>query len=467
MGSGQIFPFGHGPAAVLAMALPDGYDVPNFSVRYRCVVTNTCPTGALRGYGKSTRSFAVERAFDMLARRLGMDPARFRLANLIDEASLPSRTITGAKIDSGSHRRSLELALADAHYDAVRARQLLQDRDSPVRLGIGVVAVAESAAPPHETFSGVPDETESVRLCIREDGLVDVFTGVPSQGQGHRTALAQIAASELGLRPDQIAVFQGDTDFGLPSQGAFGSRTAVVVGNAVRLAALSLRARLGAAAAEALGSRALDVDVAPDMSADGIWEQLQAAAKHLKATRGPDALCVQTYFRPPNIDAAPDSRGRASRHGSWANAAHVCTVVVDVRTGSCRILRYVVAHDCGRLINPLIVEGQLRGGVALGIGAALSERVEYSSDGHPTVRSYRAAGLATCLEVPPIEIRHVQTVATSNPGGYKGMGEGGTIGATAAIVNAVADALASVGVVVTHADVSPRSIRQMLGDAPP
>ncbi|HEV8310337.1 MAG TPA: xanthine dehydrogenase family protein molybdopterin-binding subunit [Methylomirabilota bacterium] len=427
--------------------------VPNLAVECRGVVTNKTPNAPYRGAGRPEAVFAMDRIVDCLARGLRMDPAELRRRNYLTaadmpyELQIPYRDGNPLIYDSGDHRATLEAALAAVGYDAFR-REQADLRARGIHRGIGISGYVEGTA------IG-PFEGATVRLDAWGRALV--ATGAASQGQGHETSFAQIAADALGIPLDWVTVVGGDTaaiPFGV---GTFASRSAVNAGTSIHAAAGRVREKLVAAAAALLEAAPADIEI----------EEGVVSVRGAPASRLPLARVIQqalpTFARPGPV--APDFEATAYEHQptvTYTSAVHVACVEVDVETGAVRLLRYVVAHDCGRVINPLIVEGQIHGGVAQGVGGALLEEMVYDGQGQLLTGSLMDYLVPTAAELPDIETVHLEFPSPRNPLGMKGVGEGGAISPPAAIANAVEDTLAPWGARVTRAPLSPAVVLAML-----
>jgi carbon-monoxide dehydrogenase large subunit len=429
------------------------YRVASFACDVRAVVTNKTPNAPYRGAGRPEAALAMDRIVDCLAREVGMDPADVRRRNLIraDEMpydrGMPYRDGNPLVYDSGDFPATLEAALAAAGYAAFRQTQA-RLRAEHVYRGIGISAYVEG------TGLG-PYEGASVKLDL--SGRVLVATGACSQGQGHETSFAQIAADALDVPLDWVTVIGADTDrisFGI---GTFASRSAVLAGNAVAAAGRQVRAKVLEAAARLLEARVDDLELADGRvfvrgapaSAMPLARIVQGALPTFAAPGGPGATFEATvYHHVPTV--------------TYASAAHVAEVEVDVETGRVRLLRYVVAHDCGRVINPMIVDGQIHGGVAQGVGGGLFEELVYDETGQLLSSGFMDYAVPRADELPPIETVHLEFPSPRNPLGVKGLGEGGAISPPAAIANAVEDALAPFGVRVSELPLAPPRVAALL-----
>lgn len=431
------------------------YAIDTFSIEGLNVVTTKAPVAPVRGAGRPEAVFALDRALDLVARERGLDPAEVRRRNLIPADELPRPMgmpyRDGAEMvyDSGDYPAQLEQALAAFGYDEYRAQQE-QWRAQGRFLGIGISSYVEGSG-----FG--PHEGAIVRLDQR--GNAHVVTGAKPHGQGLETTLAQVCADELGVTPERVTVSSGDTSLIQYGIGTFASRSAVTAGSAVGVAAGLLRQKVLAVAGELLEANPADLElfedgVAPRDVAERTvsYEEVYAAAAPGPRCRMPaglePGLEAQHYFVPPTV--------------TFASGTHVTAVEVDAETGFVRVLRYVTVDDCGRMLNPTIVEGQIQGGVVHGIGTALYEEALYDEDCQLLTGSYMDYLLPTAAEAPPIEVGHQEFLSELNPLGIKGCGEGGAVSPPAAIANAVADALQPLQVNVNRVPVRPEALLDLI-----
>ncbi len=430
--------------------------VPNLHVECRGVVTNKTPNAPYRGAGRPEAVFAMDRIVDCLARELRMDPAELRRRNYLSAADLPYelqipyRDGNRLIYDTGDFRANLDAALEAVDYAGLRREQEAL-RARGIYRGIGLSGYVEGTA------IG-PYEGATVRLDAA--GHAMVATGAASQGQGHETSFAQVAADALGIPLDWVTVIGGDTaaiPFGV---GTFASRSAVNAGSSIHVAALEVQAKLRKAAAALLEASADDVEIS-----DGV-----ASVRGAPGSALPLGQVIQrsipTFASPAAV--SPDFEATVYHHQptvTYTSAVHVAHVEVDARTGAVRLLRYLVAHDCGKLINPIIVEGQIHGGVAQGVGGGLLEEVMYDEQGQLLTGTFMDYLVPTAAELPPIETVHLEYPSPRNPLGIKGIGEGGAISPPAAIANAVEDALRPWGVRVTRAPLGPSAVLALIAGA--
>jgi carbon-monoxide dehydrogenase large subunit len=431
--------------------------VPNLDVECLGVVTNRAPNAPYRGAGRPETVFAMDRIVDRLARELSMDPAELRRRNYLSaddlpyELQIPYRDGNPLVYDSGDFRAALEAALTAVDYEALRKEQQAL-RERGIHRGIGISGYVEGTA------IG-PHEGATVRLDA--SGHAVVATGASSQGQGHETSFAQIAADALGISIDRVTVVGGDTaaiPFGV---GTFASRSAVNAGTSIHVASEHVREKVIAAAAALLEAAPADVEMR-----DGTLSVRGAPGSAVPLARVIQAA-LPTFARPGV--APPDFEATVYHHQptvTYTSAVHVAAVDVDPDTGAVKLLRYVVAHDCGTVINPVIVEGQIHGGVAQGVGGGLLEEMVYDEQGQLLSGSLMDYAIPKTTDLPLIETVHLEYPSPRNPLGMKGVGEGGAISPPAAIANAVEDALAEFDVKVTRTPLIPSTVRSLIAHPP-
>ncbi|HKP18748.1 MAG TPA: xanthine dehydrogenase family protein molybdopterin-binding subunit [Gaiellaceae bacterium] len=433
------------------------YRIPNFEARSTIVVTNKTPMNPFRGVGHIQAAQAMDGMLDLIARERGLDPAEVRRRNMLTPEELPldigvGNVLAGPVVyDSGDYPEALRRALELIDYDGFRAEQE-EARAQGRYLGIGIGCYVE------ETALG-PYETGTVR--VEPSGQVVVLTGACSSGQGHQTVLAQIAADELGVSPDDVVVVYGDTDVVRDGVGTYASRTGPIAGTAVRNAGAAARRKVLKIAEHLLEASVDDLELRDGFAAvAGSPERKVSLAQVAQAVTafGPLPPGIDTYgidetdvFRPPT--------------NAFPYGVHIATVEVDIETGVVTPLRLAVVSDAGRLINPLIVDGQYQGGVALGIGGALLEEIVYADDGQPANPNFMDYLLPSVDTMPEVLLEHMHTPTPHNPDGMKGCGEGGAIGPPAAVANAVSDALAPFGIVITRTPVTPQRVFALLVEA--
>ena len=405
------------------MLLSSGvYDIPKIRVRTRTALTNTTIVSAYRGAGRPEAIAMIERAMDMLAAELGRDPAELRRRNFI-RGEFPFTTAAGATYDSGDYPRALDVALEAAGYDELRREQKARrERGDRVLLGVGISSYVEMTA--------VQLTSEFGFARVSADGSFTVGVGTSSSGQGHETAYAQLAASLLGVPMGRVSVVQADTNLLRRGDGTYGSRSLQLGGSAVRGACIALVEKARVEAARRLEASVEDIERTADggFGVRGVpgsslsWVELAAEAM----------LIAEDEF---------EQDGQTFPFG-----CHVAVVEVDVETGEARLIRHVAVDDCGTILNPTLVEGQVHGGVAQGAAQALYEEFVYDVDGNPLTTSLVDYAIPTIGEIPFIETLHTETPSPLNPLGVKGVGESGTIGSTPAVQNAVIDAVSHLGV---------------------
>jgi aerobic carbon-monoxide dehydrogenase large subunit len=439
-GAYSVFPWTAGSdSGMAAKVLLGPYDIQRYEVEDVAVATNKCPLGTYRGVGRPSAVFTMERLMDEIARELGLDPAEVRRRNLIRE--FPYRTAMGLEYDPGSYAESMEKALEHVGYEALR-RAPRERGGGRVRIGVGVAVYNEQTAhgTPDFEVRGTPIETgyESLALRMDPDGAVVVHTGLQSHGQSYETILAQVVAEELGVEFGTVRVVHGDTASSPYCVGTWGSRGAVLGGGAAARAARQVRAKLLAIAAHHLEVSEADLEIQ-----DGVAHPRGYPGKGLAVAELAYIANRHTALLPPGIEPGLEATVflDGPERGTFSNACHAAVVEVDTRTGKVRPVRYVVVEDCGVMINPTVVDGQVQGGVAQGIGSALLEEVKYSPEGQPLTSTFMDYLLPTSTDVPAVEVHHLQTPSPLTELGAKGMGEAGSIGPMAAVAGAVSDAL--------------------------
>lgn len=440
--------------------LPGPYRIPALAYDAYAVATNKCPAGAYRGVGMALGTFVRERVVDMIARRAGLDPADVRRRNFIDATELPFATASGLVIDSGDPKDSHERALAAGEYARLRAEP--RRTASGKYRGVGVSAYTEFTGMGSGTFrrrgmmqvSGYDAATVRVELT----GEVRGFVSAASQGQGHATTLAQVLADELGVDLAAVTIVEGDTERCPYGSGSFASRSMVVSGGALILAARRVREKIAKIAGHML-------EAAPeDLTIEGGTIAVRGAPGRTLTVAGVARLAYRPAggTLPPGVDPALEATQYYDPPpATFSNGTHLAVVEVDPETGQVDIVRHVIVEDCGKMVNPMIVEGQTHGAVAQGIGNALYEHFAYDENGQPLTTTFMDYLIPGVMEVPPMDVIHVETPPAVSVSGFKGMAEGGTIGATAAVANAVADALAPLGIEVRELPLTPDRIYRL------
>jgi aerobic carbon-monoxide dehydrogenase large subunit len=442
-----------------AAILPGPYRVEAYAYEALAVATHKPPLGAYRGVGMTMGAFVMERMLDRIAERVGIDPVEARRRNVIPRDGYPFTSASGLVYDSGDYPKAIEQALALADYDELRRTQRAA-RAAGRLVGIGVACYTEYTGMGSEVFRrrGMEDVrgVEAATVTMDPDGGVRCALSFPSQGQGHATTVAQVVADRLGVELERVRLVPADTAAVPPGSGTFGSRGAVAIGGTVAAAADRIRARLRALAAHWLEAAADDV-------------VLESGRAHVRGFPERAVTVVElarlAYFPPlgglpPGLEPGLSATVSFDPPGpTFSGAVHVAVVEVDRDTGRVRVDRYVVVEDCGPVVNPTIVEGQVHGAVAQGLGEALLESLVYDVGGQLLTATLMDYALPRADDVPSLIVGHLETPSPRMPGGTKGMGEGGTIGAPAAIANAVADALGDRGERVTSLPIRLDSVR--------
>jgi len=422
------------------------YLIPKVECSYKFVVTSTTPIAAYRGAGRPEATAAVERAVDLFAARIGMDPAEVRRLNLVPPDRFPYTSPTGATYDTGDYVAALDKVLAAAGYSELRAEQAARrERGDRVQLGLGLSTYVEITAGDGGGESG--------RIDIHEDGTATVFTGSSAHGQGHDTSWSMLVQAELGIPMKDVTVIHGDTDAIPTGTGTFGSRSLQLGGAAVHKAAGEVKEQARTLAATLAGANEEDMEFDPRT---GIWRVHGASGTELEwgkiaGAAGPDGLTADVMF-------TADSP-------TFPFGAHLAVVEVDTETGKATLVRHVTVDDAGTLVNPMIAEGQRHGGIAQGAAQALLEEVVYDADGNPLTGTLADYAIITATELPSFELLDSQTPTGINPLGVKGIGEAGTIGSTPAVQNAVIDAVAHLGVRHIDMPTTPQRVWAAITDA--
>lgn len=453
--SGAYLPWGVITPFISATTMPGPYVIPAYRINVTCIFTNKVATTPVRGAGRPQAAFAMERLMDRVARELSLDPAEVRRRNYVPADRMPYavgltfRDGSPVVYDSGDYPACQQLALDRAGYDDFGAEQA-SARAEGRYLGIGIGSYIEG------TGLG-PFEGATVQ--VTPGGQILARIGSSDQGQGHRTMFAQIVAERLGVGPDKVTVTVGDSGGVAYGIGTFASRVAVNAGSSAHVAAGKVREKAIKIASHLLEAAEEDLDLGDGrVFVKGVPEvgktlgEIAAFANGMPGFSMPAGITVgledTSYFTP--------------QRSTYANGCHVAVVEVDVETGGVKILRYVTAHDCGKIINTMMVEGQVAGGVVHGIGNALFEWMRYDDDGQPLTVNFGEYLLPLATETPRIEQAHMQTPTPLNPLGVKGAGEGGTIPAAAAIAGAIDDALRPFGVKITQVPVTPEYLLDLI-----
>ena len=447
-GAYGVHPHGHILEALGTPALlPGPYRLPAYRARTRVVATNKCPAGAYRGVGLVVAAFVHERVMDLLAGELGLDRAEIRRRNFIHSDEMPYRTLTGLRYDSGDYASALETALEAIDYDGFRAEQE-RARGEGRLLGIGISSYVETTGLNSMAFRGRGmmgmAGYDGAHIALDGEGGATVWTTLPAIGQGVDTTFAQMVAEQLGLEFSMVRVERVDTGVGdLDGTGTIASRSAISGGGAIATVTTELRARLLEDAGERLEAAVDDLEIVGG-SVRVVGSPAQAVSVAALVVASPERFAESGHFDPPQV--------------AFPYATHACRVEVDAETGAVTIERYVIVEDCGRMINPIIVKGQVHGAVAQGFGGTLYEHFVYDADtGEPRSGSLMDYVVPGATELPTMELHHQEIPAPDSPNGAKGVGEGGALAPPGVIANAVSDAL---GVEMNELPLTPERVRR-------
>lgn len=462
-GAYSSYPFGCTLEPLGAARMSVGpYRLSNYQFLTKAIATNTCPTGAYRGTGSVSAFVAMEGMMDRIARKLSLDPAEVRTRNLVSQAEMPYINAVGTRYDSGSYQEALQMAKETIGYDEYR-RQQPTDRlvDGKYR-GIGIASFVEVSGIGAKGWAarGVRAITgyDSASIKIEPSGHVTAYISQAAAGQGHLTTFAQIVADHLGARFEDITIIEGDTASAPYGSNTMASRSAIAAGGAAILASQSLSGKIRRIASDLLEASPDDI-VLKDGAATVIGTGLSISFKDIaqtaysmtqKSLPAGEQYGLEAFeiYDPPPV--------------TLANSTHIVAVTVGADDGVVEIERYVVAHDCGRIINPLVVGGQVVGAIAQGLGEALMEEVVYDNEGQLLNANLLDYLLPTSLDMPSVELKHIETPSIDTVGGFKGAGEGGIMGAVPAILNAVNDALAGLGANLRSVPVRPDEILKLI-----
>jgi len=446
-------PWPVGTAMAVGMLFPGPYKVPAATFTHTSLFSNTAGRTAYRGPW-AYETLAREVLLDIAARRIGIDPAELRRRNLLSARDMPHPNPNGMPFDHMASLETFEQAMTMLDYPAFRAEQA-RAREQGRYLGVGLSCYAEPTSAAFGFFA-----SEGATIRIEPSGKVNVYVAGGSTGNSLETTVVQLTADALGADIEDVATIQGDTAVTPFGAGTGGSRSGSMTAGAVAETAGVLRAKLTALAAHKLEASADDIELGGSRA--GVRGDPEAGVSFAELA---DIAYFQPYQLPPGMPAGLEASARYAPTAVpmlWATATHVCTCEVDLTTGAVRLLRYLVAEDCGNMINPAVVEGQIAGGVVQGIGGALLEELAYDADGNPLATTFMDYLLPTAADVPVIEYGHVLDAPGPGPGGYKGVGEGGAIGSPPAVVNAVADALSPFGVTITRLPLTPAAVVGLL-----
>jgi aerobic carbon-monoxide dehydrogenase large subunit len=468
VGNPEVYILGCAPAVVTTSLLSGTYDIPNYAYELHCVVTNKCPMGGYRGYGQPQANFTIERVMDLIAEQVGLDPVEVRRRNLIPDEPRPFVSPTGAHYDTGSFHAQLTQVLEAIDYERMRREQERARRDGH-HLGIGIAALVEPTAPNIHALAGRFACYEMAMVIVQPDGHVNVHVGTKSQGQGHATVFAQVASELLTVPITQIDVRDGDSGVLPYGMGTWGSRSAVMGGGAVLKASRAIRDKMTTIAANMLQTSPSDVELV-----EGMFRAGEAAVPFGEIA---SAAYLHTFLLPPGVDMGlatvvgydpggtshfPDPEsGHLDVAATYSSAAAAAVVEVDANTGRTRILDAVIVHDCGTVINPMILDGQIQGAFAQAVGATFLEELVYSPEGQPLCSTLLDYQIPAFGDVPRVRVIHNET-PSSVLGGFRGAGEAAIIITPAVLGNAVHDALRPAGVKVTQTNLAAHHVRDLL-----
>ena len=446
-----------------ARMLPGPYRIRNYAYDAYSIATNTCPSGAYRGVAQPTCFLTIEGMMDRIGRHLGIDPAEVRRRNIIRPDEFPYVNVVGVRYDTGSYLESMERAIGMIGYDDFRAHQPADRLTDGKYRGIGICCFTEisgTGAPGWRArgLTRIPG-FDSANVRIEPTGKITVAMSHASAGQGHYTTFAQIVADELGARLEDVTILEGDTAVAPYGTNTFASRSAVTGGGAAIRASAVVSQKMRRIASEMLEAAAEDIVLTgSEAHVQGVpqlkvsFTDIAETAYSMNAHALPEGeefgLEATDYYDPPLA--------------TMANATHIVQAAVDAADGTVEIERYVVVHDCGRIINPMIVNGQIHGGAAQGLGEALFEELIYDTEGQLQNASLLEYLLPTAMDMPDVEVDHIESPTIDAVGGFKGVGEGGVIGAVPAIANAVADALAGLGANVNTLPLKPSRVLALI-----
>jgi carbon-monoxide dehydrogenase large subunit len=470
-GSGEMFPYGFATGLVAQGSLPGAYKIPLQAVSLKCVVTNKTPSGAYRGFGVPEAVFAMERLVDRIAAELELDPIDLRRRMLLTPEDLPYVTATGAHLQSGSHRAAFDRSVSLGRQALERARERFAG-DADARIGLGVATYVEGTAASYFGATGNWTHQESAKISFDTEGCVTASLGLAAFGQGTHHMVSAILAEQLGVRASDVRVIVGDTDVSPYGLGSWSSRGTVVAAASLERAATPLREKGKRIAAHMLEASEEDLEPGDGRftvrgSAEHYVEWKDVARAALARTldlppgESPGLDSVETV-EAPGVEHEADARGRINANATYTNSTQVAVVKVDALTGVVEVLDYVVVHDCGRVINPPIVKGQLQGGVAQGIGGALYEEFRFDERGQPKSSTFMDYLLPTAMEVPSAIIEEIESPAPETVLGVKGCGESGIVGPGATIAAAVQDALGPGAAEITSLPITPVAVLHRL-----
>ena len=463
-GAYSVWPWTASMEAGMSAGIMTGpYDIPVYHGRAVTVCTNKSPLGPYRGVGRSGACFAIETMIDAVARAVGRDPFDVRLENMVPSSAMPYRSATGKLYDSGDYPACARQAIATIDVAAVRQRQARGETDGRL-IGVGMASYTEQSA--HGTAEwvarGLPVVFgyEPALARFTPDGKLVLYVGIQNHGQGLETTLAQVAHQELGVPVSEVVVRHGDSSMCPYGMGTFASRSMTMAGGAVSVACRELAGKI-----KRVGAHLLQAPV--DLVTLG-GGAVSFGQKEVRLREIADAAFLHPERLPvgeaPGLESYAVYQPELST-GAFSYASHACVVAVDPGIGAIELLDYVVCHDCGTMVNPLIVEGQVVGGVAQGIGTALYEEICYDSNGQPLASTFLDYMLPGAAEVPDVRVLHIETPSPHTRLGIKGMGEGGAIAPPAAVVNAINDALCRLGAEILQTPVKPERVLAAIAQA--
>jgi aerobic carbon-monoxide dehydrogenase large subunit len=465
---------GWGMSFVTWFCLPCVYKIPNTETKLFSVVTNKCPWNAYRGYGKDAASFVMDRIMDRVARETGLDRTEVRFKNFIPPDEFPYPQVSGAVLDSGNYADALKTLLGMVEYENFsKLQEEARQEGRYIGLGIGQELTPEGCSMPGSVMVCGYDGTE---VRVSPTGDVTVLTGVTSPGSGNETGIAQITADVLGCELTRVKVIQGDTDTCPWGLGNYSSRSIIMGGSAAHLAATEVREKMFKIAASMLEASPGDLDaVEGRIFVQGAPQHFvtieEVATEAYRNPHGPHmediepALEATRHFKMPNVYHQPEKQGRFSTYPSWPNAATACLVEVDRDTGHVKILRYVMVHDSGKIVNPLLADAQLHGGVTQGLGGAMFEQIAYDNAGQPRTATFMDYTIPTAMELPNYEIGHQETPSPFTPLGTKGVGESGVGGTLGALCSAIENALPDLDLRLTELPLTPERVWKTIQEA--
>ncbi len=464
VGAYSCYPFTCGVEPLMAATeMPGLYQLRRYWSRARAVTTNKVPMAPYRGVSRPQFTFVVERLMQKAAKRLGLDAVEIRRRNLPRAEDFPYESPTGVVYDPGSYRESLDKCAEALDLGGWKERQEAARSEGRL-IGLGFSCFGERTGYGTRAFAlrkmAITPGADNARLKMDPSGNVTLSVGTCGHGQGHQTTLAQIAADELGIPPENIVVRQGDTEATPYGWGTFASRSAVIGGGATKRAAALLADRIKEVAGHLLEASSGDLEIE-----DGKVFVAGSPERFVTVERVARAVHLEAQLLPEGEAGTLDAMAGFDPPGTFSNATHGVVVEIDPETGAVGIERYVVVEDCGVMINPMIVEGQVRGGIAQGIAAALYERLAYDDEGQLVTSTLMDYLVPTTTEIPHIEILHLETPCEYSETGAKGMGEGGTMGAPAAVASAVADALAHLDIEIDALPITPERLRAAIKES--